>query len=111
MKPMGVGACNLCSGGGLAFRGHADFQPLAEAGHAVGTDPIDCGDEEVHFKGTQFALTHGLGCLGEIHHPDDRGERGIFKEHDELGDQGRDDVPDSLGQNDMPQRVQPTFRG
>jgi len=36
---------------------------------------------------------------------DDRGQRGVFEEDDELGDQGRNDIADGLGKNDVPHHL------
>ena len=89
-------------GSSRTFRGHADFQPAGEPGHAVGKSPIDNGDEEVHLKGPDFTLADRLGGLGQIHHADDRSKGCVFKKDNELGDQGGDHIAYGLGKDDTP---------
>ena len=77
-------------------RRQAAFEVAGVAGHAVGTKPVDDCDEEIEFEGTDLAVVHDLGGLGEIEVADDRRQRGIFKQDDELSDQCWDHVFQTL---------------
>src|SRR5713226_7475024 len=88
-------------GGATSGRGEPLLQVPGVAGHGIGADPVDHGDEEIELEGPDLAVIDHLGGLGQIHEADDGGERGVLEEHDELGDEGRDHVLQRLRQHHL----------
>src|SRR5215472_192555 len=69
--------------------------------HRVRAHPVHDRDEQVQRERADLAVVDDLGGLGEIHEPDDRGERRVLEQHDELRDQRGDHVLERLGQHDV----------